>query len=342
MLFSTVAPSSAAEVEVRLTDGRTLRGTVLEDSTSKEQLGLELRSSGITLRRSLAWNQIASVRVVPLAKRSTQPKPPPPTVGGGAEQFAVSTPAPVLPLSELVVSAQPISTTGKLDWDSLRLTMRGLDQRGQPVPVFGTLTVTLLGQRQEVVRTDKDQFVAVPRRVEQIATWTRSVDSLTERLAGTGVPVSARQGISGGAFEDVTSFPWNASGSSSQSVNNYLGQKATGFMGRQDRGRAIYRDDPADVVQLILPLPQPLPDQDPRRWPVGEVSVELLMPGVGVFSAAAPGVVLAHQSPLRQYQLGRTGTRFFPGEATTDHQQPFGDLTDRSLWPERRVLTVEP
>lgn len=330
---------SAADMEVRLTDGRTLRGSVIEGQTGREQLALELRSSGITIRRTLAWKQIADWKVVPpLPKRAAaRPEPLP-----ANEQLENATIEPALPLSELIVSAQPISTFGKMDWDSLRLTLRGLDQRGQPVPLFGTLQINLWGQRQEIVRPDKDQYVAVQRQVEQLATWTRSLDSTTNRLAGTGVPVAARQGGSGSAYEDVTAYPWSASGFGTQGGNNYLGQNMTGFMGRQDRGRAIYGNDPSDVVQLIVPLPQPLPDQDPRRWPVGEVSVELLMPGVGVFSATSPGVMLAHQSPLRQYRLGREGTRFFPGEGTTDSQQPFGRITNRSLWPERRVLTIEP
>lgn len=341
-IFGEVLTLSAADVEVRLRDGRTLRGSVIENLTSKEQLALELRSSGITIRRTLAWTQIESVSVTPLPKRAGRRDEARPGLLPADERIENTTNVPTLPLAELIVAAQPISTFGKLDWDSLRLTLRGLDQRGRPVPLFGTLQISLWGQRQEIVRPDKDQYVAVQRQVEQIATWTRSLDSTTDRLAGAGVPVAARQGGAGVAYEDTTAYPWSSSGFGTQGGNNYLGQNITGFMGRQDRGRLIYDNDPADAVQLILPLPQPLPDQDPRRWPVGEVSVELLMPGVGVFSAATPGVMLAHQSPLRQYSLGRTGSRFFPGEGTTDSQQPFGDITNRSLWPERRVLTIEP
>jgi hypothetical protein len=66
------------------------------------------------------------------------------------------------------------------------------------------------------------------------------------------------------------------------------------------------------------------------------------MPGVGVFSAASSGVAIAHQSPLRQFQLERTGTRFFPNEATTDNQSQFGSITNRTLWPERRTLSILP
>ena len=52
--------SLAADVEVRLTDGRTLRGSVIESQSNEEQLALEIRSAGIALRRTLSWKQIAA------------------------------------------------------------------------------------------------------------------------------------------------------------------------------------------------------------------------------------------------------------------------------------------
>ena len=162
-----------------------------------------------------------------------------------------------------------------------------------------------------MLRVNQDQSVTIPRQIEQLATWTRSLDSTVEQIAGLAVPVGARQGRSGAAYEDISKHSW---GTSSDIVH---GQNLTNFAGRQNRGRAIYESDLPDVLQLMLPLPQPHPDHDARRWPVGEVSVELLMPGIGVFSAASSGVALAHQSPLRQYRLEREGTRFFANEATT-------------------------
>ena len=306
---------SAAEVEVRLTNGRILRGAVLEKQLSSEQLVLEQRSSGISLRRTLSWKQIADVRVIvasekPTAVTSSKPE------ASIAEEAQASTVS--LPLAELMVAAQPVSTFGRMDWDSLRLSLRGFDQLGLPVPLHGTLQVTLWGQREEVGRPRRINTptgsvdVASQRRFEldKIHTWTRSLDSTIQRLPGIGVPAATRPGVGGSVYEDVTTHPWGASGFGGQSVPN--------FQGRQDRGRPIYERNPSDVVQMLLSLPQPTPDSDAQRWPLGEVTVELLMPGVGVFSATSPGIVLVHQSPLRQELLQQSGSRFFPGEGTTD------------------------
>ncbi len=317
----------AAEVQVRLKDGRLLRGSLVEPLCNEEQITLEARSPGILMRRTLASSQVATKRISP-AMADEEPKPlvaaqrpehkppahraadrvakPPRTQPSSSLSHQVLADADELPLAELLVTARPISTYGRMDWDALRLSVRGFDQRGVPVPLFGTLQITLWGLRVEPGRLDKDRYgelyQAVPRDLEKLGTWTRQLDSNTERLAGTAVTVG----------------------------------------GRQDRGRTVDQDDPSDVMQLILPLPQPLPDIDARRWPLGEVSVELLMPGVGVFSAASPGVMLVHHSPLRQFLLERDGTRFFPNEGTTNSQQSLGDLTNRALWPERRVLTIQP
>ncbi len=305
---------SAADVEVRLTDGRTLRGSVIEAQTSREQLGLELRSSGISIRRTLAWKQIADWKIVPLLPKRA-PRPVSPPVNEQLESTAYDS---ALPLSELVVSAQSVSTFGRMDWDSLRLSLQGFDQLGTPVPLFGTLQVTLWGLREEAGRPLRintptgSMDVAGQRRMEldKIQTWTRSLDSTIQRLPGIGVPTGARPGAGGIVYEDVTSRPWGASGFGSQSVS--------GFEGRQDRGRPVYERNPSDAVQMLLSLPRPLPDSDSQRFPLGEVTVELLMPGVGVFSATSPGVVLVHQSPLRQELLNQSGSRFFQNELTTD------------------------
>ena len=306
---------SAADVEVRLTDGRTLRGSVIEGQTSRDQLALELKSSGITIRRTLAWKQIADWKIIPLLPKRAAARPESLPANEQAEYTAYDS---ALPLSELIVSAQSVSTFGRLDWDSLRLSLQGFDQLGTPVPLFGTLQVTLWGLREEVGRPQRvntpsgSMDVAGQRRLEldKIQTWTRSLDSTIQRLPGIGVPTGARPGAGGIVYEDVTTRPWGASGFGSQSV--------TGFEGRQDRGRPVYERNPTDAVQMLLSLPRPLPDSDPQRYPLGEVTVELLMPGVGVFTATSPGVVLVHQSPLRQELLNQGGSRFFPNELTTD------------------------
>lgn len=318
---------SAADVEVRLTDGRTLRGSVIEGQTSRDQLALELKSSGITIRRTLAWKQIADCKIVPpLPKRAAaRPEPLP-----ANEQVVNTAYDSALPLSELIVSAQSVSTFGRMDWDSLRLSLQGFDQLGTPVPLFGTLQVTLWGLREEVGRPQRvntptgSMDVTGQRRLEldKIQTWTRSLDSTIQRLPGIGVPTGARPGVGGIVYEDVTARPWSTSGFGSQSVS--------GFEGRQDRGRPVYERNPSDAVQMLLSLPRPLPDSDSQRGPLGEVTVELLMPGVGVFAATSPGVVLVHQSPLRQELLNQGGSRFFPNELTTD-SRGFGRETRQPL-----------
>ena len=335
-VIGQVAALSAADIEVRLTDGRTLRGMVNEGQTNEEQLVLEVRSAGMTVRRKLPWNQVSTTSIVkPPKQDETRPtlrqvqqtaserRGRSATSDGDVDEQSAN--FAELPLSELIVAAQPISTFGKMDWDSLRLSVRGLDQTGTPVPLFGTLQVTLWGLREQVGRPTRVNtptgFVDVSSQrhleLDRIHTWTRSLDSFVERLPGIGTPVGGRVGGGGITYEDLTARPWSASGFGSQNV--------AGFQGRQDRGRPIYARNPSDLVQMILPLPFRLPDSDAQRLAFGEVSVELLMPGVGVFSATSPGVALVHQSPLRQELLNQTGTRFFPDEITTD---------SRGLWRE--------
>ncbi len=326
---SVTVGASAAEVQVRLTDGRALQGSLIENQTNVTQLTIEARTTGISIRRTLAWNKVESVKV--LATREIREKYESVEAAHkdlksntgfqGRDElsdYQAGSTNEDLPLSELVVFAQPVSTFGKTDWDSLRLSLRGFDQLGVPVPLFGTLQVTLWGLREESgqpvrVNTPAGSIDVTSQRrlgLDQIHTWTRSLDSTVQRLPGIGVPTGGRAGNGGTVYEDVTTHPWNASG--------YGAQSAMGFSGRQDRGRPVYVRNPADVVQMLLSLPQPLPDSDATRWPLGEVTVELLMPGVGVFSASSPGVALVHQSPLRQELLNQSGSRFFPNEATTD------------------------
>ena len=332
---SLFAVASAADVKVLLTDGRTLRGSFVQNESNANQLAIEIRNAGSTIRRKLNWSQVASVKVL-----SSQEPYEPINAIRREPQIELTNPiaaeANQLPLSELIVSAQPVSTNGKTDWDALRLSLRGLDQRGQSVALFGTLTITLWGQRQEVARVNPDQLVTIPKEIEQLATWTRSLDSEIERLNDLSSPVGARQGRSGDIYEDTAKYSWGAGGPDG------FGQNVASFVGRRGRGRMTYEDNPQDVLQLLLPLPHPLPDQDPRRSPIGDVSVELMMPGVGVFSATSSDVVLTHQSALRQYRLEREGTRFFPNERTTGNQNHFGSVTNRSLWPERRTLNFLP
>lgn len=295
----------ANTIEVRLSDGRLLRGSVVESQTDANQLVLEQRASGITLRRSLPWNHVASWRLIPLAKRI-----PPHAVNRSEAKVVpdVATAEVAATKSQTVarieVQAEPLSTQRKMEWDALRLSLWGVDSHGDDAPLFGTLRVTLWGLRQEPARLDQNQFGPlygpVPRGIEKLATWTRPVDSEIVRPANATT-------VEGAVPSAVSARP----------------------------------NDARSASIVTLPLPRPLPEHDSRLAAVGEVSVELLMPGVGVFEAAA-AVSLSHESPLRQYRLMRDGTRFFKGETTSDSQQPFGDITNRALWPERRVLTIQP
>ncbi len=312
----------AADVEVRLSSGRVISGTLLEAKTDRERLTLELRTSTGAVKRTLVWDEVSEVRVIPairlrsLKTTAHQDEANPPAVSPAAE----------LPLSQLFARVEPSNSQGRLDFDSLWLSLLGLDELGTSVPLTGTLRVTLWGLR-EADQSQPQVFSYVNgvgvsarrRQLEKIQTWTRSVDSTIQRLPGIAVPVGARQVGRGALYEDLNSRSFNVSG--------FGGQSVSGFEGRQDRGRLVYERESPEFVQMILPLPRPLPDSDETYWPFGEVSVELMMPGVGVFSAASPGVVLVHQSPLRQELLNQNGSRFFPDERTTD---------SRVFWNETR------
>ena len=294
---------SAADVEVRLTDGRTLRGSVIEDRTNPERLALEQRSSGLVIQRTLSWKQIADVRVVAAQKREIRevvPSPP----GPMAIERRRSEP---LPLSQLLVSAEPISTRGRMDWDSLRLQLRGVDIKGETVPLFGTLKVNLWGQRRV---SPESNFVRQP--------FVTDANYGSRFLAGSSNSSAYQHPYVTAPNPVVELASWT---------------------------QAINDEQQEDL--LVLPLPSPLPEHDVRVGSIGEVSVELLMPGVGVFAASAPDVVLSHQSALRRARLDRDGSRFFPNESTTDSPQTTRSR-QRFTWPggvsgpERGILPIQP
>lgn len=340
----------SADVEVKLTDGRTLRGAVVAEQTNREQLVVELRSAGLKLRRTLTWNQIADARVITSTKPTESrlqelPEAAPP------EQTPVH--AEPLPLSQLLVKADPISTTGKLDWDSLRLTLRGVDEHGEKVPVFGTLKATLWGQRRispesNVVRhpfvTDANSgsrflsapsnsvayqhpYVMSPNPTVELASWTRSLGA------------ESQGGTRDSAVDERIRLA-NTWGSTGAWQEARVGS-------RQDGRRANSREVEGNDLVFVLPLQRPLPDHDIWTGTFGEVTVELLMPGVGVFEASAPDVVLSRQSLLRRERLYRDGSRFFPNEITTDSPQTTRSR-NRFTWPggvsgpERGILPIQP
>lgn len=302
LVASAETSLSAADVEVRLTDGRTLRGTLIESQTSRERLALELKSSGLTIRRTIPSKQIADLRVIAPLKlivREVIPAEP-------LDTMTDPRPAELPPLAQLLVKAEPISTTGKIDWDSLRLTVRGADLNGEAVPLFGTLKVNLWGQRRV---SPESNFVRHP--------------FVTDANYGSR----------------FLAAPSNSSAYQHPYVTNPnpLVELASWTQSIQDE-----RDQ-----RMILPLPRPLPEHDVRVGAFGEVSVELLMPGVGVFEASDPDVVLSHQTLLRRERLDRDGSRFFPNEITTDSPQTTRSR-NRFIWPggvsgpERGILPIQP
>lgn len=76
-------------------------------------------------------------------------------------------------ISSLHLEAVPVSMSGKNDWDAMAVHLAAWDAYGRPVPLEGTLRLTLWGQRQELLRLYDEQVTAVPGKVEQIASWTQ-------------------------------------------------------------------------------------------------------------------------------------------------------------------------
>lgn len=352
LLFAAgVTSLLAADVEVRLADGRTLRGAVVEKEISKEQLTLEQRSSGITIRRTLTWDQIVDVRVVPrqtrVVREIVSPKPVVP-----AEGLRQLQPLP-LPLSQLLVKADPMSSFGKMDWDSLRVTLRGVNEQGDTVQLGGTLKVTLWGQQRvrpesRIVRypivTDANfgsrylsapsnvyayqhPYVMSPNPIVEVCSWTRRID------------VETAGGVRDSAIDERVRLAntWGSTGN----------WQETRVGARQDGRRVEAQEFEGCDTVLVLPLQRPLPDHDVWVGTFGEVTVELLMPGVGVFTASAPDIVLSHQNALRREMLDGEGSRFYPNESTTDDLQR-SRSRHRFIWPggvsgpERGILPIQP
>ena len=354
LVTSGVTSLSAADVEVRLTDGRTLRGSVIESQTSKDRLALELRASGITIRRTLTRNQIADCKIIPAIKLKTDSAAAPRPASEKRDAVPDSDANLVaLPLSQLLVKADPISTFGKMDWDSLRVTLRGVNELGDPVPLFGTLNVTLRGQQRvspesKFVRHPfvteanfgsrflsaplnsyayQHPYVTSPNPTVDLAKWTRSIG--VESQGGT---------LDSAVDERVRlSNTWGPTG--------YWQDTRVGS--RQDGRRAESRGVEGHDSVLVLRLQRPLPDHDVWAGTFGEVSVELLMPGVGVFAANASDIVLSHQHALRRERLDRDGSRFYPDESTT-HEPQTSRSRQRFTWPggvsgpERGILPIQP
>jgi hypothetical protein len=100
----------------------------------------------------------------------------------------------------------------------------------------------------------------------------------------------------------------------------------------------------AGPVRFLLPLPSPLPDHDLSRSPIGQLHVQLLVPGVGTFEASQPHVPLRQIDAVRDQRVTESGTSFSPRERTHDGLRRRGATVGRSpvLRPDGGVLTVQP
>ena len=190
-------------------------------------------------------------------------------------------PLPAGPLQRVSVDARAVSSRGKVDWDSLSVSIAGFDQKGRPVRPSGSARITLWGQTERPVRTIGDEVVLFPDRIEKLESWT--------------VPITA---------------------------DAIVGSSA----------------------RVVVPFSQPSPDHSTKVFPLGELHVELTVPGSGVFEASRSGILLSHQSELRRRLTETTGARFFPGEGTSESKAVERPLTVRQteLWPGRRILSIKP
>ncbi len=97
-------------------------------------------------------------------------------------------------------------------------------------------------------------------------------------------------------------------------------------------------------VSVRLPLTRPLPDHDWRTAAIGDVHVQLLAPGQGVFETVREDVLLRHVGSLRERNIVETGSSFSSHAATAGRRMPAGIrfFSPSSLRPGSRVLSVQP
>lgn len=93
----------------------------------------------------------------------------------------------------------------------------------------------------------------------------------------------------------------------------------------------------------IVPLPPPIPEQNPNVYAFGEVQVSLASPGNGTFEASTPAVPLKHVSLTRDLSLANSGSRFFPSETTSSGIFRSTRLNyNAPSRPNSRTLSVQP
>lgn len=91
----------------------------------------------------------------------------------------------------ITVSARPINSNGKIDFDSLEVQVHALDLEGREVPVNGTVQFALWGQRQELIRTFGRVLNAEPGDIVKLGEWSRTLDPRTRAITAADGNVAA-------------------------------------------------------------------------------------------------------------------------------------------------------
>lgn len=374
---------ASSEIEVLLTDGQRLRVDQIGPETSAKQLALRLESDRIVITRLIAWQKVHSVRIggkiytgrgfqasftnIRFVKTETEPvktkfkivktdlrhRPP-------ARKPCDFTPA-ILPIDSTVIGVR----------DDPLAAYRDALERYFPhgVPVSETPYVLgLLRARMEFEmfnngpRTSPAPPKPMPRQKKTVSVIRPHAPIQSLRIRA--VPISASGKVDWDALAVAVSAvdrhgnPTPVHGTlrvtlwgQKQRLVRSHGEQFFGQPGRVAKIASWTRRlDPSALPAgqrqstLNLPLPRPLPDHDLSWAPFGELHVQLLAPGAGVFETTERNILLRHQSPLRDRQLIETGSRFFPNEATHD-SRILGGLLFRdqsSLGPNGRVLSVQP
>jgi hypothetical protein len=188
--------AGAGEVSITLIDGRTLVGEVDSHSDARN-LWLRRGDATTTIRRSIAWSQIASARVgerpltVEQLRAAANAAPPPvprqaatatPPGAGTLRTWRIPGVAaaretrPAAVVRSLDVDASLANWDADVEADGLVLSFAALDEFGAAASVDGTLEVELVGERLPPYSRG-NAFPTLGR-------WTLAVDSATGETGG--------------------------------------------------------------------------------------------------------------------------------------------------------------
>jgi len=101
---------------------------------------------------------------------------------------------------------------------------------------------------------------------------------------------------------------------------------------------------PGAVLQTRLPLPASSPEHNSGWHSLGDLSVELSVPGQGVYAAQVAAVPLRQFSPLRDDLFEQSGSRFFSGELLHGRRRVAGPgvFLNSTSRPNSPVFSVQP